>query len=300
MNIADLHHDRRRFMKMMALAAGTPMMGNLMQAAYAAGPFNDYRAMVCVFLFGGNDAQNMIIPLGVEHGGYASGRGNLAIPQANALPVSAGVPGRSFGFHPSLTGLANIFNTDKKLACVNNVSVLLQPTTLTQYNNEVNLPPNLFSHSDMQNHWQTVPISRPRPGGWAPGRPDRIGQRQQLGIGVDHGCRAKFVSEGSNVVSYAVSGWSNTKSTIVKRMRSYRSWDNFSATRPNPQAVFEGSSTCRVSTNSKTSGATWRRVHWRPVNSSTARCTTWIRAAIPVKDAQGNVSEKFPISPTRR
>ena len=157
-------------MKMMALAAGTPMMGNLMQAAYAAGPYNDYRALVCVFLFGGNDSHNMIIPLnpgiGGEYDKYAIGRGNLAIPSANAIPVNAGISGRSFGFHPSMTSLANIFNTDRKLAAIPNAGVLLQPTSLAQYQAQTNLPPQLFSHSDMQSHWQTGRADYPALTGW--------------------------------------------------------------------------------------------------------------------------------------
>jgi uncharacterized protein (DUF1501 family) len=298
-HIADLHHDRRRFMKMMAMAAGTPMMGNLMQAAYAAGPFNDYRAMVCVFLFGGNDAQNMIIPLGTEYAGYASGRGNLAIPQANALPVTAGVSGRSFGFHPSLTGLANIFNTDKKLACVNNVSVLLQPTTLMQYNNDVNLPPNLFSHSDMQSHWQTGRADAPAETGWGGRLADLIeaaNGNSQVSVSITAAGQSLF-QKGSNVVSYAVSGWSNTKSTIVKRMRSYRSWDNYSPTRPNPQATFEGQ--FNVPRFNKLED------QWGDMAARALATGEFVNATLynvdsggnPVKDAQGNVSEKFPISP---
>jgi uncharacterized protein (DUF1501 family) len=133
MKTFDLHVDRRAFIKTMTAAASVPMMGNLMQAAYAAGPFNDYRALVCVFLFGGTDSHNMVIPLGSEHASYLAGRGNLGIPAANAIPVSANVSGRSFGFHPSLPGLAGIFNTDRKLAVVSNVGVLLQPTSLAQY-----------------------------------------------------------------------------------------------------------------------------------------------------------------------
>ena len=112
MNNFDLHTDRRRFMKVMAAAAGTPMMGNLMQAAYAAGPYNDYRALVCVFLFGGNDAHNMIIPLDSEYASCAASTGNIAISTTSVIPVSAGVSGRSFGFHPGMPGLANSFNTD--------------------------------------------------------------------------------------------------------------------------------------------------------------------------------------------
>jgi uncharacterized protein (DUF1501 family) len=130
----DLHLDRRAFVKAMGAAAATPMMGGIMQAAYAAGPFTDYRATVCLFLFGGNDSQNMVIPLGAEYAAYAAGRGNLAIPEASTLPISAGVAGRSFGLHPSMPGLQGIFNTDKKLAIISNVGVLTNPTTLASYN----------------------------------------------------------------------------------------------------------------------------------------------------------------------
>ena len=59
MNTFDLHQDRRRFMKMMAAAAATPMMGNLMQAAYAAGPYNDYRALGGVFRLGGGERHKL-------------------------------------------------------------------------------------------------------------------------------------------------------------------------------------------------------------------------------------------------
>ena len=171
----DLHLDRRAFVKAMSAAAATPMMGSMMQAAYAAGPFTDYRATICLFLFGGNDSQNMIIPLAGEYAAYAAGRGNLAIPEANALPISAGVSGRSFGLHPSMPGLQGIFNTDKKLAVISNVGVLTNPTTMATYNSKTNLPPQLFSHSDMQSHWQSGRADAPPLSGWGEiGRLDRI------------------------------------------------------------------------------------------------------------------------------
>ena len=303
MNTFDLHKDRRRFMKMMAAAAGTPMMGNLMQAAYAAGPYNDYRALVCVFLFGGSDSHNMIIPLnpgvGGEYEKYAAGRGNLAIPAANVIPVSAGISGRTFGFHPSMPGLANIFNTDRNLAAIPNTGVLLQPTTLAQYRAKTNNPPQLFSHSDMQSHWQTGRADYPALTGWGGRMADLIeaaNGNSQVSVSISAAGQNLF-QKGDSAVAYSISGWSNTRSTIVKRLRSYRDWDNYSATRPNPQATFEnqlnilranaledqwGDQSARALTTSEF------------VNSSLYNLDA---TGAPIKDASGNVSEKFAVSP---
>ena len=294
-----LHHDRRRFLKMMSAAAATPMMGNLMQAAYAAGPFNDYRALVCVFLFGGNDSQNMIIPLGGEYAGYATGRGNLAIPQANALALNAGVSGRTFGFHPSLGGLANIFNTDRRLACVNNVSVLLQPTTKAQYQSGISLPPQLFSHSDMQSHWQTGRADYPAVSGWGGRLGDLIESangNSQVSVSITAAGQNLF-QKGDRAVSYAVSGWGGPKSTIVRRLRAYRDWDNYSAARPNPQAAFE------YQLNALRANVL--EDQWGDAAARALTTSEFLNGALynldtsnnPAKDAAGNYLEKFAISP---
>ncbi len=299
MKTFNLHQDRRRFLKMMSAAAATPLMGNLMQAAYAAGPFNDYRALVCVFLFGGNDSQNMIIPLGGEYAAYAAGRGNLAIPLANALPVSAGVSGRAFGFHPSLPGLANLFNTDRKLACVNNVSVLLQPTTKTQYQSGTELPPQLFSHSDMQSHWQTGRADYPALSGWGGRLGDLIESangNSQVSVSISAAGQNLF-QKGDSAVSYAVSGWSGPKSTIVRRLRAYRDWDNYSASRPKPQLAFEN--------QLNVLRANVLEDQWGDAAARALATSEFVNGALynldavnnPIKDASGNVSEKFPISP---
>ena len=299
MNNVDLHQDRRRFMKMMTAAVGTPMMGNLMQAAYAAGPFNDYRALVCVFLFGGSDAHNMIIPLGGEYTGYASGRGNLAIPTANVLPVNAGVSGRSFGFHPSLSGLANIFNIDRKLAAIPNAGVLLQPTTLSQYQSQTNLPPQLFSHSDMQSHWQTGRADYPALTGWGGRMADLIESangNSQVSVSISAAGQSLF-QKGSSAVAYAVSPWSNTRSTIVRRLRSYRDWDAYSPARPNPQAAFEN--------QLNIVRANLLEDQWGDQGARALTTSEFVNGVLynldatgsPIKDTAGNVSEKFPISP---
>ena len=303
MKTFDLHQDRRRFMKMMSAAAATPMMGSLMQAAYAAGPFNDYRALVCVFLFGGNDSQNMIIPLnpgvGGEYEKYAAGRGNLAIPAASAIPVSAGISGRTFGFHPSLPNLANIFNIDRKLACVNNVSVLLQPTTKTQYQAGTNLPPQLFSHSDMQSHWQTGRADQPALSGWGGRLGDLIESANgtsEVSVSITAAGQNLF-QKGDSAVSYAVSGWGGPKSTIVRRLRSYRDWDNYSATRPKPQLAFENQLYLLR--------ANALEDQWGDAATRALITSEYVNGALynldasnnPIKDASGNVSEKFAINP---
>ncbi|MCY7389039.1 MAG: DUF1501 domain-containing protein [Burkholderiales bacterium] len=299
MNTYDLHKDRRRFMKMMAVAAGTPMMGNLMQAAYAAGPYNDYRALVCVFLFGGSDAHNMIIPLGGEYAGYASGRGNLAIPAVNAIPVAAGVSGRSFGFHPSMPGLANIFNTDRKLAAIPNAGVLLQPTSLAAYRAQTNNPPQLFSHSDMQSHWQTGRADYPALTGWGGRMADLIESangNSQVSVSISAAGQSLF-QKGDSAVAYSISPWSSTKSAIVKRLRSYRDWDNYSLARPNPQAAFENQlNIVRANVLEDQWGDMGARALTTSefVNSSLYNLDA---AGAPAKDASGNVSEKFPITP---
>ena len=299
MEHTDLHKDRRRFMKMMAAAASAPMMGNLMQAAYAAGPFNDYRALVCLFLFGGNDSQNLVIPLGGEYAGYATGRGNLAIPTANVLPLNAGIAGRSFGLHPSMTGLANIFNTDRKLAIASNVGVLLQPTTKAQYQARTNLPPQLFSHSDMQSHWQTGRADAPAESGWGGRLADLIESangNSQVSVSIS-AAGQNLLQKGNTTVAYAVSGWSSTRSAIVRRMRSYRDWDNYSPARPNPQAAFANQ---LAIARANVLEDQWGDMATRALNTGEFVNSTLYNVDATgnaIRDAQGNYSEKFPITP---
>jgi uncharacterized protein (DUF1501 family) len=137
--------------------------------AYAAQTCSDYKALVCVFLFGGNDANNVIIPVSTSgYQNYATARGNqaqggLALPQNSLLPLNGGV----YGLHPSLVEVKNMFNANN-LAFLANVGTLVAPLTQQQYfNGQVAVPDNLFSHSDQQNQWQTVQLSGVPSTGWA-------------------------------------------------------------------------------------------------------------------------------------
>jgi uncharacterized protein (DUF1501 family) len=139
-------------------------------ASVSAATVSDYKALVCVFLFGGNDGNNTVIPYGSgDHATYASGRGSLAIAR-DALTATRIVPantgGREFALHPSMSRLATLFGQGK--ACVvANVGPLVQPVTKSQWDaGNVPVPPNLFSHSDQQSQWQIGTVDSAVRTGW--------------------------------------------------------------------------------------------------------------------------------------
>jgi len=118
---------------------------------------DDYKALVCLFLFGGNDANNVIVPHDANgYASYAAARGVLAIPQASLLPLTLqNGDGRDFGFHPNLAELQALFNQGK-LGLVSNVGTLVAPVTRAQYlAGGAAVPPQLFSHADQSVQWQT-------------------------------------------------------------------------------------------------------------------------------------------------
>lgn len=135
------------------LAAG-PLASLGAQAAALSG--GDYRALVCVFLFGGNDGNNMVIPMDAAgYANYAKARGNgaaggLALEQSSLAVLAGG----NVGLHPKLAPLADIWN-QSHLAVQANVGTLVSPLTKAQYlANAVLRPPSLFSHIDQQTQWQ--------------------------------------------------------------------------------------------------------------------------------------------------
>jgi len=135
----------------------------------------DYKALVCVFLFGGNDSNNMIIPYdSAGYNAYKSARGGLALAQGSLLPVTPPSIGSPFAFHPRFTGMQLLFNS-KNLAVLANVGTLLQPTTASQFQKgSAPLPMNLFSHSDQEAQMQTAILDRVADTGWAGRTADKI------------------------------------------------------------------------------------------------------------------------------
>ena len=148
-------------------AAVSPSSGPSTPGRSAAVP-SDYRALVCIFLNGGNDASNMIIPTDSGYGGYVSARTVLAIPQSSLLPIAPRTSdGRSWGLHPSLREIQTLFGSGQ-VAILGNVGTLVHPTTKAQYTaGTVRLPPQLFSHNDQQVQWQSSVPDQTFRTGWA-------------------------------------------------------------------------------------------------------------------------------------
>jgi uncharacterized protein (DUF1501 family) len=131
---------------------------------------SDYKALVCIFLFGGNDANNTVVSLD-NYAAYAASRGpDLSIPQAQLLPISP-ASGGNYGLHPSMTALQALFSNPGQmsskppLALICNVGTLTAPTTKASYQAGAR-PYQLFSHSDQQSEWQTSISNSDAPSGW--------------------------------------------------------------------------------------------------------------------------------------
>jgi uncharacterized protein (DUF1501 family) len=135
----------------------------------------DYKALVCIFLFGGNDANNLIVPLGSsDYANYASIRAGLAVPQGQLLPVSPKSLSESYGFHPNLVEIQSLFNGGQ-LALLANAGTLVQPTTRDQYlQGQATVPVNLFSHADQQQQMQTATLNTFADVGWGGRLADKI------------------------------------------------------------------------------------------------------------------------------
>ncbi len=127
------------------------------EAAAATAP-GDYKALVCVFLYGGNDHGNTLVPYDQpSYDAYAAIRQTLATPrdQLAATALGLDVGGRQMALAPQLGKLKGLWDSGR-MGVQLNVGTLVQPTTLAQYNaRSVPLPPKLFSHNDQQSVWQS-------------------------------------------------------------------------------------------------------------------------------------------------
>jgi len=174
--------NRRRFLGHCCAAVGTigilstlaqlraigAVAGSNLDRIRTAGLPPDYKALVCLFLGGGNDATNLVIPSDpTNYSAYARARSDLAVAQPSLLPIAPRrySDGRSWALHPSVPALRDLFAAGK-LAVLANVGTLVRPTTLADYNAGKNLPPQLFSHNDQQIEWQSSVPDRAFASGW--------------------------------------------------------------------------------------------------------------------------------------
>ncbi|MCX8099511.1 MAG: DUF1501 domain-containing protein [Casimicrobiaceae bacterium] len=238
---------RRQFLTTLSTLATAPSL--LAPRAHAAGGTNPaadetgYKALVCVFLWGGNDSHNTVVPYqGAEYNAYATARGGPAEQNGLALPQgSLDTPTQRLGttglaLHPAMTRLASLYNAGK-LAIVCNCGPLIDETTLAQYRSGTHpLPPALFSHSDQQMHWQTGIPDQPADTGWGGRLADqfRLSQQGRLPVGIAVGGAGGIFFKGEvsqaysiQPVRYSGSGASasiNTGSPIVRIPAAPFSW----------------------------------------------------------------------------
>ena len=207
---------RRAFLQrasMLSLAGvATPWAINLAaMGEAAAATAADYKALVCIFLYGGNDYGNTLVPYdNSRYALYQGMRPSLAYTQAALAPTlltpNVALPaGLQYALAPELGPLLPLFNANQ-LAVMLNVGTLVQPTTKAQYTaRSVPLPPKLFSHNDQQSVWQSS-----APEGAASGWGGRMGDLFQSGNGnatftcVNVSGNAVFLS-GHSAVQYQVS-----------------------------------------------------------------------------------------------
>ncbi len=162
------------FLSRVALYTGAEKLFAINALAGPGAPAGDYKALVCVFMFGGNDANNLIIPVD-EYTLYADPgnprtRVNAAIQiQLNELANTQITPpsdGRTYGLHPRMTALHNLWSQGKAAAVVN-AGTLIRPTTRQEFRTDPRFRPyQLFSHSDQQTEWQAAYGLGPIQTGW--------------------------------------------------------------------------------------------------------------------------------------
>lgn len=205
---------RRAFLKrsgMLGVGAASPFVMNLAAMGEAAASVNaDYKALVCIFLFGGNDYANTLPPYDqasydayrAQRIGLAHTRESLAATVLN--PTTALPGGRQFALAPTLAPLLPIFDAGR-MAPVLNVGTLVEPLTKAQYTSRsARIPPKLFSHNDQQSYWQAS-----SPEGATSGWGGRIGDLMQSGNGnstvtcINVSGNAVFLT-GRQAIQYAV------------------------------------------------------------------------------------------------
>jgi uncharacterized protein (DUF1501 family) len=178
---------RRAFMKRVSAlslaGAATPFVTSLAAIGEAAAATaTDYKALVCVFMYGGNDYANTLVPYdNARYGVYQQNRSVIALAQAALTPtlLNPSIPllgGAQYALAPPLSPLLPLFNAGK-MAVALNLGTLVQPTTKAQYlANSVPLPPKLLSHNDQQSYFQAS-----SPEGATSGWGGRIGDLFQAG-----------------------------------------------------------------------------------------------------------------------
>ncbi len=168
---------------------------------------NDYKALVCILLAGGNDSFNMLIPTAnSSYNNYAATRTNLAIAKNSVLGLNGTTGGQTYGVHPAMPEVQALYNSGR-LGFISNVGTLVNPISKTQYENQsANLPLGLFSHADQIQQWQTsIPQSRTAIG-WGGRMADilsSMNSNQNISMNISLSGTNVFQA-GNNIVEYTI------------------------------------------------------------------------------------------------
>ena len=203
--------NRRQFLKRTGALTGAAMagtFGRLGIESASAQTVTDYKALVCLFKFGGADSNNMIVPDTdyAQYGLIRTAASQVALTQAEILKFTAARQGgKSFGFHPSLALLKELYDLGK-LAVVANAGTLLAPIDMAQYKAGTMRPPNLFSHSDQQMLWQGLLPGDIVRSGWGGRLADKLvaknaGQKVPTMVSVSG---TQIFNSGRNTVPFVV------------------------------------------------------------------------------------------------
>ncbi len=218
-----MDRQRRRFLRAAAAGGVAFAFGRTPGTVYAqmagASGFQDYKALVCLFLFGGNDSWNMLVPTSTaEFNAYYASRGggtasSLAIERAALLPLDPITPdagGATYGLHPSMSGIRDLFHAGR-VAFIANVGPLIRPTSKAQYQGAASsghpLPPQLFSHNDQQDQWHSLRGRAVLKSGWGGRVADVLNAQlggQQLPVNVSLAGQTFF--QAGNVATPYVMG----------------------------------------------------------------------------------------------
>jgi len=184
----------------------------------AAATAPDFKALVCLFLFGGNDGTNVVIPSDdASYAIYAKARAELAVAQSSLLPITPRKysDGRRFALHPSVPGMQSLFN-EGKLAVLGNVGTLARPMTLADYTAGRFAPPQLFSHPDQTLQWQSSIADKPFETGWG-GRladiMDALNANNQIAMSISLNGTNSF-QRGKNVGQFTINPGGTTSIAV--------------------------------------------------------------------------------------
>ncbi|RXR01402.1 DUF1501 domain-containing protein [Pseudoxanthomonas composti] len=196
----EFRNDRREFLRKMqlalaggAIAATVPQLELVGRALAQSAPAGNYRALVCIFLLGGNDSFNLLVPHAQsEHEVYLRSRGGvydassngqgLGIARDALLPVTD-TANKTWGLHPACPEMKTLFDAGE-LAFMANVGTLVQPITKAEYvARSKRVPASLFSHNDQQRLWMRGESERPSAStGWGGTLADRLRSANSAGL----------------------------------------------------------------------------------------------------------------------